>query len=96
MEDNGELKFSEYIGLEELDEDYTPSPKVYNFCPKQFTVLEILKAIYTAILAYGSPEEAKKTLDEIRKRVQDALAHPEKGIPAEEVFARLREKFKDA
>lgn len=63
------------------------------------TVYEVIGAILDDISFYGEPEERDEAITELNRRVDEVKEKldrgEEVGIPAEEVFERLKEKMKD-
>lgn len=60
---------------------------------KPFYLLDIIWAILWEISFAGSPEERDEQVEELNRRVESIKDGTAKLIPAEEVFARLRERL---
>lgn len=60
-----------------------------------FTLLQVLNAIYWEISFHGGPQENQKFVEEINRRVEDFKSGKDPGIPADEVFRKMKEELKE-
>ena len=61
---------------------------------KEFTLNEILSGLFHELTFFGSSKEKADKANEIKARMDDALAHPENLIPWEDVKKRIEERLK--